>query len=144
MASEVREITGVSMTENEYKEYINQKKEAIKNLYGDTPSGKRKSGKFWKKSRSRFSALKRDKCMSTTWEEKTQKRLEKKSVKAFEAELKQRKAEERMNNRIIAKQKKLRKLENERKAEVVQPIKNLKKLKNMKKKHIRKSNIQLR
>ncbi|XP_014782843.1 coiled-coil domain-containing protein 86 [Octopus bimaculoides] len=144
MASKSDVVTSVGMSDNEYTEYILKKTQAVKELYQNNPSGKRKSGKFWKNTRSRFSSLKKDKCMSSTWAEKTKKRLEMKAVKDFEKELKERKAAELKNNKIIAKQKRLRKLENERKAEVVQPIKNLKKLKNMKKKLLRKSNIQIR
>ncbi|XP_029645178.2 coiled-coil domain-containing protein 86 [Octopus sinensis] len=144
MASKSDVATSVGMSDNEYTEYIRKKTQSVKKLYQNNPSGKRKSGKFWKNTRSRFSALKKDKCMSSTWAKKTQERLEMKAVKDFEKELKEQKAAELRDRKIIAKQKKLRKIENERKAEIVQPIKNLKKLKHMKKKHLRKSNIQIR
>lgn len=53
MASKSDAVARVGMSDSEYAEYIKKKTRAVKELYQNNPSGKRKSGKFWKNTRSR-------------------------------------------------------------------------------------------
>ncbi|KAL4224409.1 Coiled-coil domain containing 86 [Mactra antiquata] len=101
------------------------------------PKGKPKSGRVWKSQKSRFSEMRLDKRLKTSWEKKMQMKAERKSVKAFEKQLKDDRNKELEDKRKRSEEKKKRRLENERKSEVVQPIKNSAKIKRMKKKQLR-------
>ncbi|KAJ8042825.1 Coiled-coil domain-containing protein 86 [Holothuria leucospilota] len=102
------------------------------------PKGKPKSGRTWKtEQRKRFSDLKKDKPLRTSWRWKMEEKARLKSLKAYENELKENKQRENeeLKQRRIAKQK--RKEENMKKSEVVQVIKNTAKIKRMKKKQLK-------
>lgn len=45
------------MSEEDYKRFIEEKNKTVKELYNNIPSGKRKSGKFWKNQRNRYIVL---------------------------------------------------------------------------------------
>ncbi|XP_071848413.1 coiled-coil domain-containing protein 86-like [Apostichopus japonicus] len=102
------------------------------------PKGRPKSGRTWKtEQRQRFSSLKKDKNLRSSWKWKMDEKARLKSLKAYENELKAARREEfeKLKKKRIAKKK--RQEENERKSEVVQVIKNTAKIKRMKKKQLR-------
>uniref|UniRef100_A0A1A8BY91 Coiled-coil domain-containing protein 86 n=1 Tax=Nothobranchius kadleci TaxID=1051664 RepID=A0A1A8BY91_NOTKA len=103
------------------------------------PLGKPKSGRVWKdRNKQRFSALVRDKPLSSSWEKKMQAKQEKELVKQFTVRLKEEKARKKEEKRKRREENLKRRQENERKAEIVQVIRNTSKIKRMKKKQLRK------
>uniref|UniRef100_A0A1A7WW00 Coiled-coil domain-containing protein 86 n=1 Tax=Iconisemion striatum TaxID=60296 RepID=A0A1A7WW00_9TELE len=103
------------------------------------PLGKPKSGRVWKdRNKQRFSALVRDKPLSSSWEKKMQAKREKDLVKQFTVRLKEEKAQKKEEKRKRREDNLKRRQENERKAEIVQVIRNTSKIKRMKKKQLRK------
>ncbi|XP_052798313.1 coiled-coil domain-containing protein 86-like [Mya arenaria] len=107
--------------------------EQLKNI----PKGKPKSGRVWKRSKTRFSGMTIDKNLKTSWAKKMAIKAEKKSVLEFQRRLKEEKNKKHEEKRVRSDENKKRRLENERKAEIVQPIKNTAKIKRMKKKQLR-------
>ncbi|XP_033627557.1 coiled-coil domain-containing protein 86-like [Asterias rubens] len=100
--------------------------------------GVSKSGRKWKTEQtSRSNGMKQDKPMKTSWKKKMSQKAETKSMKLFEAELKDAKTKENERKKQHRAKKLKLKLENERKSEVVQVIKNTSKIKRMKKKQLR-------
>ncbi|XP_038059172.1 coiled-coil domain-containing protein 86-like [Patiria miniata] len=103
------------------------------------PKGQPKSGRFWKTEQTtRFSGMKQDRPLKTSWQKKMQQKAEMKNLKMFEAELKEAKSTELERKKKHRAKKIKRKLENQRKSEVVQVISNPGKIKRMKKKQLRK------
>ncbi|XP_077866426.1 LOW QUALITY PROTEIN: coiled-coil domain-containing protein 86-like [Saccoglossus kowalevskii] len=102
------------------------------------PKGRPKSGRTWKTEQTkRFSDIRKDKPLRSTWQKKMQLKSEKKNIKKYEQELKEARSKE-LEIRLKKKaDKRNKKLENERKSEVVQVIKNTAKIKRMKKKQLR-------
>jgi len=102
------------------------------------PRGKPKSGRVWKQPKPvSLSKVTKPKPLRRSWDKKMKERAEKKSVKAYERNLKQdirKKLEEKRKRQELKAQ---RQLEKERKSEVVQVIKNTSKIKRMKKKQLR-------
>ncbi|XP_072043901.1 LOW QUALITY PROTEIN: uncharacterized protein [Amphiura filiformis] len=102
------------------------------------PKGIPKSGRKWKTEKTeRFSEMKKDKPLRTSWEKKMKEKAEKKSIKMYERQLQESRASEIQKKKDRKADKLKRKLENERKSEVVQVLKNTAKLKRMKKKQLR-------
>ncbi|XP_022103882.1 coiled-coil domain-containing protein 86-like [Acanthaster planci] len=103
------------------------------------PKGRPKSGRTWKTEQTnRFSGMKQDRPLKSSWQKKMQQKAEMKNLKAFEAELKETKSKELERKKQHRAKKIKRKLENERKSEIVQVISNPAKIKRMKKKQLRK------
>ncbi|XP_077995870.1 coiled-coil domain-containing protein 86-like isoform X2 [Glandiceps talaboti] len=102
------------------------------------PKGRPKSGRKWKTEQTkRFSDLRKDKPLRTSWQKKMQQKAEKKSVKKYEQELKEAREKELEIKKKRRAEKIRKKLENERKSEIVQVIKNPAKIKRMKRKQLR-------
>ncbi|XP_033102083.1 coiled-coil domain-containing protein 86-like [Anneissia japonica] len=109
------------------------KKQSVKE-----PKGRPKSGRLWKTEQTkRFSGLKNDKPLRSSWKRKMTEKAEKQSIKKYEQELKQAKIDAIELKKRRREENLKRKLENERKHEVVQVITNTAKMKRMKKKHLR-------
>ncbi|XP_071941634.1 coiled-coil domain-containing protein 86-like [Antedon mediterranea] len=103
------------------------------------PKGRPKSGRLWKTEQTkRFSGLKNDKPLRSSWRRKMKDKAEKQSIKNYEQELKQAKRDAIELKKQRREENLKRKLENERKHEVVQVITKTAKIKRMKKKHLRK------
>lgn len=102
------------------------------------PKGRPKSGRTWKtEQRQRFSSLKKDKPLRTSWKWKMEEKARLKSLKAYEHELQAKRKEEHQKLWKKRMDRKKRREENARKSEVVQEIKNTAKIKRMKKKQLR-------
>ncbi|XP_041378917.1 coiled-coil domain-containing protein 86-like [Gigantopelta aegis] len=111
----------------------------VQNEEKNCPRGKSKSGRVWKSVRTaRFSAMKKDKCLTSSWERKMKKKAEMKSIKDFENRLKDERKQTLELRRKRREEHKKRREANEKKSEVVQVIKNTAKIKRMKKKQLRK------
>ncbi|KAL5017239.1 hypothetical protein ScPMuIL_006828 [Solemya velum] len=107
-------------------------------LLKNIPRGRPKSGRLWKTTRTnRYSEIKKDKPLRSSWSEKMARKAEQKSVKNLEKELKEGRTKELEEKRKRQEEKKKRKMENEKKSEIVQTIKNTAKIKRMKKKQLR-------
>ncbi|XP_022252842.1 coiled-coil domain-containing protein 86-like [Limulus polyphemus] len=105
------------------------------------PKGRPKSGRVWKSEKKCFSTLKYDKAVKISWKEKMKKRVEQKTLKLYEEELKAAKRKEIEEKKQRREEHRKRREENQRKAEIVQVIRNSAKIKRMSKKqlkHIRK------
>ncbi|XP_039256304.1 coiled-coil domain-containing protein 86-like [Styela clava] len=100
--------------------------------------GLAKSGRWWKPSQdTRFSNIKKDKPLRSTWDQKMKARAEKKSIKEYSKRLQDEKRRERIEYWDRVKAHRVKKEENRKNSEVVQVIKNTKKIKRLKKKQLR-------
>ncbi|VDL89439.1 unnamed protein product [Schistocephalus solidus] len=100
--------------------------------------GKPKSGRVWKTTRTkRYSSIRRDKGLRSTWEEKVALKTELQNLRVADAERRAQRAKRKEAKRLAEEARAERKKENERRAEVVVPIKNMRKLKKMKKSQLR-------
>ncbi|VDM31672.1 unnamed protein product [Hydatigera taeniaeformis] len=100
--------------------------------------GKPKSGRVWKSVRKhRYSAIRRDRGLRTTWEKKMLLKEERKRRCLDEANRREARASAKRARRLATEERKRRRLENERRAETVVPIKNTMKLKKLKKSQLR-------
>uniref|UniRef100_A0A1E1XS83 Coiled-coil domain-containing protein 86 n=1 Tax=Amblyomma sculptum TaxID=1581419 RepID=A0A1E1XS83_AMBSC len=101
------------------------------------PKGIPKSGRVWKSEKKRFSSMKKDRPLKTSWKVKMEQRAERKALLALDRQLKEEK------KRLIEEKKQRRaenlrrREENAKKAEIVQVIKNTAKIKRMSKKQLR-------
>lgn len=103
-----------------------------------TPSGLSKSGRWWKPTQdNRFSNIRKDKPLHTSWQRKVKSRAEKESVRSYANRLKEQKKQERIEYWDRVKAHRVTKESNRQKSEVVQVITNTKKIKRMKKKQLR-------
>ncbi|TDH65958.1 hypothetical protein CCR75_004899 [Bremia lactucae] len=104
------------------------------------PRGRPVSGRVWKRvQKTRFSSqkLKGTKVLSTTWEEKLQKRSKLKELKELQKEIKSRRQSEKDAVRQAREEKEKRRKENELKSASVQVISRTHRLKTMSKKQLR-------
>eukprot|EP01134_Creolimax_fragrantissima_P007114 CFRG7114T1 len=99
--------------------------------------GRPKSGRIWKQKKQRFSSIKNQRALRTTFEEKLAKRAERKSLKEYEGELAEKEAAKKAAKKAEREARAERILEKARKAEVVQVISNTRKIKKMSKRQLR-------
>lgn len=103
-----------------------------------TTVGMPKSGRWWKPAQdARFSNIRKDKPLRSTWDRKMKARAEKKSIKEYANRLQEEKRRERVEYWERVKAHREKKEDNRKKSEVVQVIKNTKKIKRLKKKQLR-------
>ncbi|VDK74581.1 unnamed protein product [Dibothriocephalus latus] len=96
--------------------------------------GKPKSGRVWKTTRTkRYSSIRCDKGLRSTWEEKVALKTELQNRKTADAERRTQRVKLKEAKRLAEEARAERKKENERRAE----IKNMKKLKKMKRSQLR-------
>eukprot|EP00057_Strongylocentrotus_purpuratus_P001965 XP_003723574.1 PREDICTED: coiled-coil domain-containing protein 86 [Strongylocentrotus purpuratus] len=100
--------------------------------------GMAKSGRPWKTEQTaRFSGMKKDKPLRSSWQLKMAQKAEKMSVRKYQQGLEDAKREAKLLKKQRREEHEKKKEENQRKSEVVQVIKNPAKLKRMKKKQLR-------
>ncbi|CDS40229.1 coiled coil domain containing protein 86 [Echinococcus multilocularis] len=100
--------------------------------------GKPKSGRVWKTVRKqRYSSIRKDTGLRTTWEKKMLLKEERKQRCLDEANRREARACAKKARRLATEERKRRRLENERRAETVVPIKNMMKLKKLKRSQLR-------
>ncbi|KAJ8925708.1 hypothetical protein NQ315_009555 [Exocentrus adspersus] len=101
------------------------------------PKGKPKSGRFWKKEKTKFSSIIKTKGIRVSFEKKQALRQQLKHIKEASNAIKTAKEEEKQLRKERRRENLKRQEENRKKSEVVQVITNTKKLKKMRKKHLR-------
>lgn len=111
---------------------------SAKEVESTTHSGLSKSGRWWKPMQdNRFSNIRKDKQLHSSWDKKLKYRAEKESVRSYANRLKEQKKQEKIEYWERVKAHRVVKETNRKKSEVVQVITNTKKLKRMKKKQLR-------
>lgn len=101
------------------------------------PRGKPKSGKFWKKEKTKFSSIIKTRGIRSSFEKKQALREKLKHIKEASDAIKATRLEEKELKKQRRRENIKRQEENRKKSEVVQVITNTKKLKKIKKKHLR-------
>lgn len=134
------ETGGESISSKSLEEILRNVQEAYKqeSLGQKHIKGKPKSGRTWKTEQTaRFSDMRKDRPLRSSWQLKMAQKAEKLSVRKFQKELHDAKIQaiELKKQRRAEHQKK--KEENQKKSEVVQVIRNTAKLKRMRKKQLR-------
>ncbi|XP_041456491.1 DNA ligase 1-like [Lytechinus variegatus] len=100
--------------------------------------GMPKSGRPWKTEQTaRFSNMRKDKPLKSSWQLKMAQKAEKLSVRKYQQELEDAKRQAILLKKQRREEHQKKKEENQKKSEVVQVIKNPAKLKRMKKKQLR-------
>ncbi|CAN8016367.1 unnamed protein product [Ixodes persulcatus] len=103
----------------------------------EVPKGRPKSGRFWKTEKKKFSSMRQDRPLKTSWKVKQQQRAERKALLSLEREIKEARRKEIEEKKKRREENLRRREENAKKAEVVQVIKNTAKIKRMSKKQLR-------
>ncbi|XP_072163793.1 uncharacterized protein [Diadema setosum] len=123
-----------------HEEIAKNAKEAYKkeSIMKRQMKGRPKSGRKWKTEQTaRFSDLRKDKPLKSSWQLKMAQKAEKLSVRKYQQELLDARREAVELKKQRREEHRQRREENQKKSEVVQVIRNTAKLKRMKKKQLR-------